>query len=277
MDYLKPSEVVNALVEAGARKAKLPVLDLLVRGALSGAILGIATSLAITATIQTGAPIVGALIFPVGFVMIVLLGLELVTGSFALLPMAQLERRVSFAETMRNWSWVFVGNLAGSLLYAAMLWGAFTMFGEVPGGPLAERIAAIADARTLAYEAHGAAGWAAAFTKAMLCNWMVCMGIVMAAVAQSTVSKIVAAWIPICMFFGMGYEHAVVNMFVIPAGILFGAKTTAASWWIWNQVPVTLGNFAGGFLMTGLALWLTYRTRAPKATEPTANRVAAAS
>ena len=70
MDYLKPSEVVDALVEAGARKAKLPVLDLLVRGALSGAILGIATSLAITATIQTGAPIVGALIFPVGFVMI---------------------------------------------------------------------------------------------------------------------------------------------------------------------------------------------------------------
>ena len=71
MDYLKPSEVVDALVEAGARKAKLPVLDLLVRGALSGAILGIATSLAITATIQTGAPIVGALIFPVGFVMVV--------------------------------------------------------------------------------------------------------------------------------------------------------------------------------------------------------------
>lgn len=140
LDYLKPSEVVNALVEAGARKAKLPVLDLLVRGALSGAILGIATSLAITATIQTGAPIVGALIFPVGFVMIVLLGLELVTGSFALLPMAQLERKVSFAETMRNWSWVFVGNLAGSLLYAAMLWGAFTMFGEVSGGPLAERV-----------------------------------------------------------------------------------------------------------------------------------------
>ena len=87
MDYLKPAEVVNAMIEAGARKAALSVSDLLVRGALAGAILGIATSLAITASVQTGVPLVGALIFPVGFVMIVLLNLELVTGSFAVLPM----------------------------------------------------------------------------------------------------------------------------------------------------------------------------------------------
>jgi formate/nitrite transporter len=264
MDYLKPAEVVSAMIEAGARKAALSASDVLVRGALSGAILGIATHLAITAAVQTGVPFVGALIFPVGFAMIVLLNLELVTGSFAVLPMAQMDERIRFADTLRNWAYSYAGNLAGSLIYAGLAWGALTMFGDAAAGPVGDRMAAIADAKTLAYAAHGGAGWAAAFAKAMLCNWMVCMGVVMSVVAQSTVSKIVAAWLPICIFFGLGYEHAVVNMFVIPAGLLLGAKTTAESWWLWNQIPVTLGNLVGGFLFTGLALYSTYRARVAK-------------
>jgi formate/nitrite transporter len=269
MDYLKPAEVVSALIEAGARKAALSVSDVLVRGALSGAILGIATHLAITAAVQTGVPFVGAVIFPVGFAMIVLLNLELVTGSFAVLPMAQMDDRIRFADTLRNWAYSCAGNLAGSLIYAGLTWGALTMFGDVAAGPVGDRIAAIADAKTLAYAAHGGAGWAAAFAKAMLCNWMVCMGVVMSVVAQSTVSKIVAAWLPICIFFGLGYEHAVVNMFVIPAGLLLGAKTTVESWWLWNQIPVTLGNLVGGFLFTGLALYSTYRARVAKSAPAT--------
>ena len=84
MDSVKPPDIVAAMIQAGSTKARLGPFDLLVRGVLSGALLGFATSLAIGATMQTGQPIVGALIFPVGFVMIVLLGLELVTGSFAL-------------------------------------------------------------------------------------------------------------------------------------------------------------------------------------------------
>ncbi len=271
MDYLKPAEVVTAMVEAGTRKATLSVSDLLVRGALSGAILGIATHLAITAAVQTGVPLVGALIFPVGFVMIVLLNLELVTGSFAVLPMSQMDGRVRFADTLRNWAYSYVGNLIGSLLYAGLAWGALTMFGDAAGGPVGDRIAAIADSKTVAYAAHGGAGWAAAFTKAMLCNWMVCMGVVMSVVAQSTVSKIAAAWLPICIFFGLGYEHAVVNMFLIPAGLLLGSKATLETWWLWNQIPVTLGNLVGGFLFTGVALYSTYRTRVAKPT-PVADR-----
>jgi formate/nitrite transporter len=268
MDYCNPASVVAALIEAGKRRAALSISDILIRGALSGAILGIATELAITASVQTGVPLAGALIFPVGFVMIVLLNLELVTGSFAVMPMAQMDGAVRFSDTLRNWVWSFLGNLMGSLVFAAMAWGALTMFGTIPAGALGDRIAAIADAKTLAFAAHGGAGWAAAFTRAMLCNWMVCMGVVMGAVAQFTVSKIVAAWIPICIFFGLGYEHAVVNMFVIPAGIMLGAKTTYESWWLWNQIPVTLGNLCGGLLFTGLALYSTYRVRHGKSTSP---------
>jgi formate/nitrite transporter len=268
MDYCNPANVVAALIEAGKRKAGLSVSDLLVRGALSGAILAIATELAITAAIQTGLPLVGALIFPVGFVMIVLLNLELVTGGFAVMPMAQMDGAVRFSDTLRNWGWSFLGNLAGSLIFAFMAWGTLTMFGNTPAGAVGERIAAIADAKTLAYAAHGGAGLAAAFTKAMLCNWMVCLGVVMGTVAQSTISKIIAAGIPICIFFGLGYEHAVVNMFVIPAGMMLGAKTTPESWWLWNQIPVTLGNLCGGMLFTGLALYSTYRGRHAKSSSP---------
>jgi formate/nitrite transporter FocA (FNT family) len=66
-------------------------------------------------------------------------------------------------------------------------------------------------------------------------------------------------WLPITIFFAHGYEHSIVNMFVVPAGILLGAPVTFSSWWIWNQIPVTLGNLVGGMLLTGLAIYITHR------------------
>ena len=265
MDYLKPAEVMASMIETGTRKGGLAVRDLLVRGALSGGILGIATTLAITAAVQTGVPLVGAIIFPVGFVMIVLLGLELVTGSFALLPLASLEGKSRWGAVISNWSWVFLGNLLGSILFGGLLAIALTNMGTAAPTGVAARIIAVAEAKTVANEALGTAGMISVFVKAILCNWMVCRGVVMGLVAQSTLSKIVAAWLPITIFFGLGYEHAVVNMFVVPAGMLFGAKTTVGAWWLWNQVPVTLGNLVGGFVFTGFALYVTYRVRDARA------------
>ena len=91
MDYIKPGDVVKAMVSSGIAKAGLGPKDLLIRGALSGALLACATSFAFTGALQTNVPLVGAIIFPVGFVMIILLGLELVTGSFAVVPLGALE------------------------------------------------------------------------------------------------------------------------------------------------------------------------------------------
>src|SRR5262249_33756543 len=87
MDYVKPADVAKAMADTGLKKLALPPRDLLIRGMLSGAILGVATSLAFTAAVSTGQPLVGALLFPVGLIFIVLLGLELITRSFALLPL----------------------------------------------------------------------------------------------------------------------------------------------------------------------------------------------
>jgi formate/nitrite transporter len=257
MDYIKPTEIVECMIKTGATKASLPTKDLLIRGILSGALLGIATSLAVTATVQTGIPLVGAVVFPVGFVMIVLLGLELVTGSFALVPIACKDGRTTGSTTAANLFWVFAGNLIGSVGYGLLLYLTLTMTGAVAPDAVAAKLVTIAEAKTLGYAKFGAAGAVTAFTKAMLCNWMVTLGVVMAMASTSTVGKIAASWLPIFVFFAQGFEHSVVNMFVIPTGILLGAKVSVVDWWLWNQIPVTLGNFAGGFFFTGLALYLT--------------------
>jgi formate/nitrite transporter len=259
MDYVKPSDVVTSIIESGRIKLALAPRDLLVRGALSGAILGVATSLALTGALSTGQPLVGALIFPVGLVMIVLLGLELVTGSLGLLPLAWLERDTRPATILSNWSWVFLGNLLGSIAYGALLAIVLTNMGATPPAGVASRIVALAEAKTVGYAALGNAGMITAFVKAILCNWMVCFGVVMAMTSTSTIGKIAATWLPIFIFFAQGFEHAVVNMFVIPTGMMLGAKVSVADWWLWNQVPVTLGNFVGGFFFAGLALYLTHK------------------
>jgi formate/nitrite transporter FocA (FNT family) len=117
MDYAKPAEVIAAMIDASEKKLALDPRDLLIRGAISGALLGAATSLAFSGAITTGQPLVGAIIFPVSLVMIVLLGLELVTGSFGLLPLARLEGKAGWSAIGANLSWVFLGNLLGSIAY----------------------------------------------------------------------------------------------------------------------------------------------------------------
>ena len=261
MDYVKPADVAAAMVESGRRKLALPPADLLVRGILSGAILGVATSLAFTGALSTGQPLVGAIIFPVGLVIIVLLGLELITGSFALVPLPWLDRDAGPAAVVANWGWVFVANLIGSIAYGALLAIALTNMGTSEPSGVAARIVAVAEAKTVGYAALGFAGLVTVFVKAILCNWMVCLAVVLAMTTSSTVGKIAAAWMPVFIFFAQGFEHSVVNMFIIPTGMMMGAKVTVADWWLWNQIPVTLGNLVGGFIFTGLAIYLTYRPR----------------
>jgi len=267
MDYVKPADVAAAMVDAGRRKLALTPTDLLIRGGLAGAILGAATSLAFTAALQTNQPLVGALVFPVGLCIIVLLGLDLVTGSFGLLPLPLMENDSNRGTMLSNWTFVFIGNLLGSMAYGGLLAIALTNFGASEPAGVAARIIAIAQAKTTGYEALGFAGLVTVFVKAILCNWMVCLAIVMTMTTSSTVGKIAAAWMPMLIFFGQGFEHSVVNMFVIPTGMLMGAKVTVAEWWLWNQIPVTLGNLVGGFIFTGLAIYLTHRPR-PAAPAP---------
>ncbi len=269
MDHVHPKELVAEALEVAKRKARLPIRDMLVRGALAGVFLGYATSLAMVILSQGLPPIVAAAFFPAGFVMLVLLGLELATGNFAFLPPAVVAGEVRLSELLRNWTWVYLGNLIGSVFYAGLFYLSVTNFGTSNGGALGELLKQAAQKKTLAYMAIGSSGWATALVKGILCNWMVTVGALLALVSRSTVGKVAAMWLPIMTFFAHGYEHSIVNMYVVPAGIFFGAPITVRQWWIWNQVPVTIGNILSGALFTGLALYVTHSAKPAPAHEPT--------
>jgi formate/nitrite transporter len=187
--------------------------------------------------------------------MLVLLGLELVTGNFALLPMAMYGQRADLRSMAKNFALVTMGNVIGSLIYAFLFWANYSSLGmDSSGGKVGAKTAAIAIAKTVAYQKKGARGWFTALTKAIGCNWMVTMGVMMGFTSKSTAGRIAAMWMPIMVFFAHGYEHAVVNFFVIPAGMFFSADVNVFQWWFWNQLPVLIGNFIGGCCLTGLPL-----------------------
>lgn len=261
-DYVIPSNVAATMAVNGTKKANLAVSDLLIRGFMAGMILGFATALALSA-VGEGSPLfVGALLFPAGFVIVILLGFELVTSNFSLVPSAILNGRTTFRKLVRNWSWVYLANLLGSLTFAFLFYWSTTKFGHVDGGKVGAAIVERAEAKTLAYEHVGvAAGLGSAFIKAILCNWMVSTGTVMALVSTSVIGKIAGIWLPIFAFFALGFEHSVVNMFLIPAGILFGDTITVADWWQWNQVIVTLGNIVGAVVLVAMVMYYTHAVR----------------
>jgi len=267
LDYVQPADLLNDTLISAARKASLSVRDLLIRSFLAGGLLAYATSLVFIVLSQNVAPIVGAILFPAGFIILVLLGLELATGNFALLPMGWVAGEVSLPGMFRNLGWVYLGNLAGSLFYGLLFYLVMTNCGASGSGAVGELVKAAAQKKTLGYMVLGMRGWETAFIKGVLCNWMVTLGAVLAMASRSTIGKVVAMWLPIMTFFAHGYEHSIVNMFLIPTGMLFGAPVSLGQWWIWNQIPVTLGNFVSGALLTGLALYVTNSPKKPATLE----------
>jgi formate transporter len=267
VDCVKPNEMIAEALKVAAKKVDLSVRDLLLRGILAGALLGYATSLAFIVVSQGLPPIVGAILFPGGFVMLMLLGMELATGNFALLPLGAMTGELGMSGILRNWGWVYLGNLLGSVLYAVLFYVAITNWGTSDGGALGELVRQAAQKKTVAYMAMGTKGWMTAVVKGILCNWMVTLGAVLALASRSTIGKVVAMWLPIMTFFAHGYEHSIVNMYVIPAGMLLGAPVSIGKWWLWNQIPVTVGNVVAGVVLTAWVFYATYHAKLPASEE----------
>ena len=266
MAYLAPSEFVTKMIDAGESKIFMSARDTIVRAYMAGAILALAAWMAITINVNTGQPLVGALIFPVGFVMLNLLGFDLLTGVFVLTPLALLDKRpgVTFGGVMRNWGLVFIGNFAGALTTAFFMACVTTFaFAQAPD-KVGTVIGNIGEGRTLGYAAHGAAGMLTLFMRGMLCNWMVSTGVVGAMISTSVPGKVIAMWMPIFVFFYMVFEHSVVNMFLFPAGLMLHAPFSIRDYFIWNEIPTVLGNLVGGLAFTGLTLYATHARTAPK-------------
>jgi len=278
MAYLAPAEFVTKMVDAGESKIFMATRDTLIRAYMAGAILALAAAFAVTVTVQTGVPIIGAILFPVGFCMLYLLGFDLLTGVFTLAPLALIDRRpgVTLRGLLRNWGLVFVGNFAGALTVAVMMAIVVTYGFTSPPDAVGQKLGAIGEARTVGYAAHGAAGMLTLFIRGVLCNWMVSTGVVGAMMSTSVSGKVIAMWMPIMLFFGMAFEHSIVNMFLFPTGLMLGGKFSIMDYMIWNEIPTVLGNLVGGLTFVGLTLYSTHvRTGAKRKTKQTLVSVAA--
>jgi len=266
MAYLAPTEFVTKMVDSGESKVYMSTKDTLIRAFMAGAILALAAVFAITVAMKTGSPLLGAVLFPVGFIMLYLMSFDLLTGVFMLVPLALIDRRpgVTVKQVLRNWGWVFLGNLGGALTVAFMMAFIFTFGFDTDGGAIAAKVSSIGEARTLGYQEHGVTGWLTIFIRGMLCNWMVSMGVVGAMISTTVSGKAIAMWMPIMLFFYMGFEHSIVNMFLFPFSMIMGGDFTVIDYIMWNEIPTVLGNLVGGLAFTGLTLYATHIKTAPK-------------
>jgi formate transporter len=256
-ETVPPAEMGAALAADAAHKAKFGAIHLVVRGFLCTPFLAYGASV-VFAMVAAGIPLGAAgLIFPAGYVTLSFLGLEMATGSFATMPIGMYAGRVTPVQLVRNWSWTLAGNLLGGLFFGWLLWFSFTQGGSIAPNPMLTVITHVAEHK-VEYIKYGAVGWCAAIGMGVLCNWLVSLGSVMSKATRSTVGRLLLMWIPIGMFFALGFEHTVVNMWLFPTAILSGANVSIYEWWVWNQIPVTIGNILGAMVLNGTLWYFTH-------------------
>lgn len=256
------------MVDAGEAKLYMATRDAFIRAFMAGAILAIAAVFAVTVSVQTGYPIVGAILFPVGFCILYLMGFDLLTGVFVLTPLALFDKRpgVTVGRILKHWGIVFLGNLGGALLVAFLMAIVFTYGFSTAPNAVGDAVASIGHDRTVGYKEHGAAGMLTIFIRGILCNWMVSLGVVGAMISTTVSGKVIAMWMPIMLFFGMEFEHSIVNMFLFPFALMVGGDFSVMDYIIWNELPVVIGNFIGGIALTGLTLYATHVRTGPTRT-----------
>lgn len=221
-NFLTPPEIAQAAVEAGVDKSRLSVDRLLLLGFLAGAFIAIGGLFDIRVT--AGMPdswgtiklLVGGAVFPIGLILVVIAGAELLTGNMMTLPIAWHAGRISFGKVLNNWFWVLIGNFIGSLFVAYVLGVDAKM---LTAAPWEKATIAIALAKVQL-------PFGATVASAIGCNWLVALAVWLAIGGRDVISKIVGIWFPIMAFVAIGFQHVVANMFFIPAGIFVGGPIT---------------------------------------------------
>lgn len=274
MSHLAPNEFFDQVIAAGETKAKMSWSLMMTRGFMGGALLAIAAVFAVSITHQTNLPIVGAALFPVGFCLIYLMGFDLVTGIFVLVPIGYIARQPTLTLTMvfRSFFWVFIANFCGAVLIALIMASVFTNGFSSDVSPVGEMLAEIGKSRTIGYKENGIGGLATVFLRAALCNWMVSLAVLGSFVSSHTHGKIMVMWMPIMVFFAMTFEHSVVNMFLFPVALLLGGEFSISDYLLWNEIPVLVGNLAGGLVFTALPFLIVYSQTRQKTLHQTSIR-----
>jgi len=284
IDALLPQEMATRAEYLGVRKAEMLFLKMFMLSVLAGAFISLGAIFATTvsagsmaimtasgdAAFSTGLPfgvtrLLAGLVFCLGLILVVVGGAELFTGN-NLIVMAWASGKVTAGALLRNWVIVYVGNFAGALGTAALMF--FTR--QYTFGANSIGIAAL---RT------GVAKCDLTFIQALalgiLCNALVCMAVWLTFSARSTVDKIVAIIFPITAFVAAGFEHSIANMYFIPYALfikMFDAEfiksvgdkvpnldiLTWQAFWLGNLLPVTIGNIIGGAVLVAAVYWAIF-------------------
>jgi formate transporter len=252
MGYLKPQQIVKASIETGTKKAALPLKTMLILGFLGGAFiaLGYLLDIRVTANLPkdwgTFGTFLGASVFPLGLILIVLAGGELLTGNMMTVSLAFFAKNVSFRRLAYNWFWITISNFIGAV-FVAYVFGHLANLTST--GPFLAKTVMIAQAKLQE-------GFWPAFFSAIGCNWLVGLAVWLAYGAENMSGKILAIWFPVMGFVAIGFQHVVANMFVIPAAIFAGQL--GWSDFLQNFIPVFLGNAVGGSIFVSLLYWVAY-------------------
>lgn len=259
-----PLEIAKNFIEIGFHKAKLSIIKLLILGFFAGFFVGFAGIGATTVGVTIGndalSRAASAAIFPAGLAMVLIAGGELFTGNH-LMIISCLEKRITFLQMIKNWIFVYIGNLLGSISVAALV-----VYGHTPSlfeNRLAENIVNIGFNKV-------SMSFSDAFIRGILCNILVCLAVWMAFAAKKVSGKMMALYFPIFIFVLCGFEHCVANMYYIAAGIFASAEYDMvregldwAGFFVKNMLPVTLGNLVGGVGIVGFGYWSVYLMKTP--------------
>lgn len=240
-EFLSPKEIANAIIEGNVTRSKLKTVPCILLGIMAGLFIafGGLANIVVSQTlgvIDIGvAKFMGAAVFPVGLMLVVMCGAELFTGN-NLMALAVIDKRIHINKMFRNWSLVYIANFIGSLLLVLAVF-----YGGVLTGDAATKTIAIAESKVVIPVVQSV-------IRGILCNIIVVLAVWMATGAKDIISKIFACWFPIMLFVVCGFEHSVANMFFIPMGMLLGAKVTMGGF-ITNIIFVTIGNIIGGAII----------------------------
>lgn len=267
MQMHSPKEIINNNMSGAVNKANLKLSKMIALGILAGmfiAVGGVTSNTAVHSLSNVSlARVLAGAVFPIGLLMIVLVGGELFTGN-CLMVMATLDKRIRTTLFIRNLVIVFFSNLAGALIMDILIYYSGNL--DISGGALGAYTIKVAIDKVHITPLRGV-------TSGLLCNFLVCMAILKGAAAKEVAGKIMATWFPIFAFVLNGFEHIVANMYFIPVGILaknnpeYVAKAQELYGITANQldsldiigalnnfIPVTFGNLLGG-LFIGFLLY----------------------
>ena len=285
IDLLLPPEMARKAEAAGVTKTNTKTYLLFTLALLAGAFIALGAMFATVVfsggmavntadgakAFTTGLPygvtrLLGGLAFSLGLILVIIGGAELFTGNI-LIVMAWASKKVSTLALLRNWLIVYLGNFAGALLSAGLIF--FSEHYLNGGGAIGLTALNIAKSKAeLSFLPAVASG--------ILCNGMVCMAVWLTYSARSTADKIAAIVFPITAFVAAGFEHSVANMYFLPMGLLIKSFAGPAFWeqigksaadyahlsWgaflVNNLLPVTIGNIIGGGVLVGAAYWMAY-------------------